>query len=242
MVPHLGEQVDAPVEVLPHVVVLRHAGRSGDDFRLVELRQFRHGDRRDLVDQALDAHLPARLQGVPVLVVVAGPLTEDRRPAADLLGVGDRVGGDVDAPVDDAVLDAERGGEDEHPRGVGPDRAVRDLGRDGVESRHRLGEVHGVVEPETLVVVRLEPGEIGVHGPPALGSRRVRDLRWKREPGRATVPVHRILQSRLVTGLSVFAQVRTADAGIAVRLDQWRMQPFRSARSWAAPQRPRRSG
>ena len=249
VVPHLGEQVDAPVEVLPHVVVLRHAGRSGDDRRVVELRQFRHGDRRDLVDQALDAHLPALVQGVPVLVVVARPLAEDRRPAADLLRVGDRVGGDVDAPVDDAVLDAERGGEDEHPRGVGPDRAVRDLGRDGVEGRHRLGEVHGVVEPETLVVLRLEPGEIRVHGPPALGPGRVRDLRRKREPSRvrgaaggrppvaSTVPVHRVLLSRPVSGLSVFAQVRTADAGIAIRPDQWRIQPFRSARSWAAPQR-----
>src|SRR6185312_2908533 len=79
----------------------------------------------------------------------------------------------------------ERGGEDEHPRGVGPDRAVRDLGRDRVEGRHRLGEVHGVVEPEALVVVRLEPGEVGVHGPPALGARGVRDLRRKREPGTA---------------------------------------------------------
>src|SRR6185312_1947526 len=152
---------------------------------VVELRQFGHGDRGDLVDQALDAHLPALVQRVPVLVVVAGPLAEDRGPAADLVGVGDRVGRDVDPPVDDAVLDAERGGEEEHPRGVGPDRAVRDLGRDRVEGRHRLGEVHGVVEPEALVVVRLEPGEVGVHGPPALGARGVRDLRRKREPGTA---------------------------------------------------------
>ena len=34
----------------------------------------------------------------------------------------------------------------------------------------------------------------------------------------------------------VFAQVRTADAGIAGRPDQWRIQPFRPAGSWAAPQ------
>jgi hypothetical protein len=66
------------VEVLPHVVVLRHPARLGDHGKIVELREFGHGDRGDLVDQALDAHLPALVQRVPVLVVVAGPLAEDR--------------------------------------------------------------------------------------------------------------------------------------------------------------------
>ena len=34
----------------------------------------------------------------------------------------------------------------------------------------------------------------------------------------------------------LFAQVRTADAGIAGQPDQWHMQPFRPARSWVTPQ------
>src|SRR6478609_7888127 len=34
----------------------------------------------------------------------------------------------------------------------------------------------------------------------------------------------------------LFAQVRTADAGIAGPPDQWHMQPFRPARSWVTPQ------
>jgi hypothetical protein len=202
VVPHPGEQVKAAVEVLAHVVVLRHAGRAGDHREILELRQGGHADRGDLVDQRLDPRLPALVQGVPVLVVVPGPLAEQGRPAADLLRVGDRVGGDVDAPVDDAVLDAERGREDEYPRGVGPDRAVRDLGRDRVEGRHRLGEVHGVVEPEALVVFGLEPGEVRVHGPPVPGPGRVRDLGWEREPGGASVPVHDVLLG-LVAHLAV---------------------------------------
>src|SRR4029077_1886626 len=34
----------------------------------------------------------------------------------------------------------------------------------------------------------------------------------------------------------LFAQVRTADAGIAGQPDQWHMQPFHPARSWVTPQ------
>ena len=229
VVPHPGEQVDAAVEVLPHVVVLRHPARLGDHGGIVELRKFGHGDRGDLVDQALDARLPALVQGVPVLVVVAGPLAEDRGPAGDLVGVGDRVGGDVDPPVHDPVLDAERGREDEHPRGIRPDRAVRDLGRDRVEGRHRLGEVHGVVEPEALVVVRLEPGEIRVHGPPALGARGVRDLRRKREPG-----IARVHQALLVTPLCAGPHRRRWHSGTSGSMAYTTFHP---ARSWVAPQR-----
>ena len=230
VVPHLGEQVDAPVEVLPHVVVLRHPERLGDHGGIVELGEFGHADRGDLVDQPFDPRLPALVQGVPVLVVVPGPLAEDRGPAADLVGVGDRVGGDVDAPVDDAVLDAERGGEDEHPSGVGPDRAVRDLGRDRVEGGHRLGEVHGVVEPETLVVLRLEPGEIRVHGPPALGAGRVRDLRGQREPRTARVPVH---QALLVTRLCAGPHRRRWHSWTAGSMAYTTISP---GQTWATPQ------
>ena len=181
VVPHLRVQREHPVEVLLQVVVLRDADRAEDDLGPLPLGQRRNRDRLDLGDQGAQPVLPSLVEGVPVLEVVPGPRAEFGRAALDLGRVEDRVGGDVDPAVDDPVLDAERGREDEQPRGVGADRLVRHLPGDGVEGRHRLGEVHGVVEPEALVVVGLEAREVPVHGAPVLRAGHVGDLRGERE-------------------------------------------------------------
>ncbi len=190
MVPHLGVEVQAAVVVLAHVVVLRHAGRLHDDVGVVKLGKLRNPDRLDLPDQVHHPGLPALVEPVPVLVVVTGPPLERLEPALDLGGIGDRYGRYVNPPVDDPVLDAERGGEAEHPRGVRADRGVRDLRRHHVEGRHRLGEVHRVVEPETVVVLGLEPGEVRVHRPPAFGARHISDLRGEREAAGGAFCIH----------------------------------------------------
>ena len=104
-----------------------------------------------------------------------------RQPLTLLRLVEHRVGRDVDPPVEDPVLDPHRGREREQARGIGPDRGVRDFRRDRVERRHRLGEVHGVVEPEPLVVLRLEPREVGIHRLPPLRAQNVGDLGRQRE-------------------------------------------------------------
>src|SRR3982074_336821 len=62
--------------------------------------------------------------------------------------------------------------------GTGRSRAAR---RRHVEGGHRLGAGDGGVEPETVAALRLEPGEVRVHRPPAFGARHVSDLRGERE-------------------------------------------------------------
>ncbi len=181
VVPHLRVQREHPVEVLLQVVVLRDADRAEDHLGGLPLGQLRHLDRLDLGDQRPQPVLPPLVQRVPVLEVVPGPRPELGGPPLDLRRVEHRVGGDVDPPVDDPVLDAERGREHEQPRRVGADRLVRHFAGDRVERRHRLGEVHGVVKPEALVVVRLEAGEVLVHGAPVLRAGHVSDLRGERE-------------------------------------------------------------
>ena len=181
VVPHLREQVDTAVVALAHEVVRGEATGLGDHQFIVHLAQLRDLDLLQLADQVADSHLPLSVELVPVLVVVTRASLEDLQPSLDLLGVGNRVRRDVDAPVHDAVLDPEGGGENEDPGRVGPDRRVGDLGRDRVEGRHGFGEVHRVVEPEPLVVLGLEPGEVGVHRGPPFGTQHVGDLRRQGE-------------------------------------------------------------
>jgi hypothetical protein len=181
VVPHRRVQVQAAVELLAHVVVLRDPPPGGDVLHRLQFRQFRDLDRLDRLDQRGDPLLPADVERIPVLVVVPGPLLELGQPGLDLLGVQDGIRGDVHPAVQHPVLDPQRGGKGEHPRGVRADGRVGNLGGDDVESRHRLGEVHRVVEPEPLVVLGLEAGVPGVHARPVLGSRYRLDLRGQEE-------------------------------------------------------------
>ena len=141
---------------------------------VLELGQARHLERRQLLDRAVDRGLPAVHERVPVLVVEADPRQEDLEPLLDLRRVADLVRGDVDVAVDDAVLDAEHGRDLEHAALVEPDREVARLRRDHVERRHRLREVHAVVEPEAVLLglapLGIEEEVVRIHLLPALGA------------------------------------------------------------------------
>ena len=136
--------------------------------------QLRHLERGELRDRAVDRGLPAVDEHVPVLVVEADPRQEHLEPLLDLGGVADLVGRDVDVAVDDAVLDPEHGRDLEHAALVEADREVARLGRDHVERRHRLREVHAVVEPEALLLglapLGIEEEVVRIHLLPALGA------------------------------------------------------------------------
>ena len=99
-----------------------------------------------------------------MLVVVERALLELLGAARDLGRIGDRVAADVDAAVQDAVVDAQRGRQAMHARIGRAERAIRSFRSDHVEGRHGLGEVHGVVEPEALVVRGRELHVIRVGG------------------------------------------------------------------------------
>ena len=141
---------------------------------VLDLGQARHLQRRQLLDRAVDRSLPAVHERVPVLVVEADPRQEDLEPLLDLRRVADLVRGDVDVAVDDAVLDAEHGRDLEHAALVEPDREVARLRRDHVEGRHRLREVHAVVEPEAVLLglapLGIEEEVVRIHLLPALGA------------------------------------------------------------------------
>ncbi len=75
------------------------------EFRLVFVERG-DPDRVDLVQEGAHLDLPFPVEVVPMLVVMAGAGLEIGQPLLDPLGVGDRIGGDIDAAVDDAVVDA----------------------------------------------------------------------------------------------------------------------------------------
>ncbi len=166
---------------LAHVVVLRDAVRFEHHLGVVKLRQGRHFDGADLRDELHDPLAPLAVELVPVLVVVACALLEDLEPALDLRWIGHRVGSDVDAAVDDAVIDPERGRKGEHARRERSHAGVGHFRRDDVERRHRFGEMHRIVKPEALIVLRPEAGVIRIHRLPALGAGGSGDLRGQGE-------------------------------------------------------------
>ena len=184
VVPHLRERLDATVVGLAHIMVLPDAAARGHHLDVVEFGQRRNLDVLDLLDEGEHPLFPFVVEPVPVLVVEAGALLEQRQPPADLRGIGDRIGGDVDAAVDDAMIDAEGRRKREDAGGESAQTLIGNFRRQDVERRHRLGEMHRVVEPEDLVVLGPETREVGIHGLPAFGSREVADFRGQQESAR----------------------------------------------------------
>ena len=178
-------EVDRPV-VGRHQPVVRAELVVVDQLLLVlELGQPRDLERRQLRDPRVDLDLPALDEHVPVRVVVADPRQEGLEPLLDLGRVAHLVRGDVDVAVDDAVLDAEHGRDREDAALVEADREVARLGGDHVERRHRLREVHPVVEPEAVLLLvapgRVEEEVVGVHLLPAFRPGRRLDVEGARE-------------------------------------------------------------
>ncbi len=176
VVPHLRVAFHAAVIGLTHVVILCDAAALEHDFRVVELRQRGHLDRADLADELHDPLAPLGVQLVPVLVVVPGALLEHLQAPLDLRGIRNGVGGDVDAPIDDPVVDSQGGREGEHAGSHRSHARIGNLRRDHIERRHGLGEMHRVVEPEPLVVLRAKAGVVRIHRLPAFRSGEGADL------------------------------------------------------------------
>jgi len=181
VVPHLRERLDATVIGYTDIMVLPDAATRGHHLDVVEFGQRRNLDVLDLLDEGEHAPFPLVIETVPVLIVEPGPLLKQREPSADFGGIPDRVGGDVDAAVDDAMIDAEGRRKREDAGREGAQSLIGNFRGHDVERRHRLREMHRVVEPEDLVVLRPETREVGVHGLPAFGSRDVADFRGQRE-------------------------------------------------------------
>jgi hypothetical protein len=160
----VAEQQELEV-VLPHALGHAQHARVGVE-HLVEARvlvaedhrvglvlgQRRHLGALELGEQRLHLGLPALVELVPVLEVVARALLEELRALGDLLRVGDRVDRDVDVAVDDAVVDAHRRRDREGAVLPGAERVVRAVDRGDVEGRHRHREVHRVPEPQAAGV------------------------------------------------------------------------------------------
>jgi len=169
------------MECFAHVVILSDSLGLEDHGRIFEFRQVRHLDGIDFRDQSPQPLLPLAVQLRPVLVVVRRAFLKDLEAPLHFIGIGDRVRGDVDAAIDDAVLDPQRGRKGKHPRGIGTQSRVGHLRGDRIESRHWLGKVHRVVEPEALVVLRPETRKERVKFAPAFSTGNIADLRGQRK-------------------------------------------------------------
>src|SRR6185437_6707185 len=73
------------------------------EFRQLELRQ-----RLRIADELEHLLAPLRVEALPVLVIIEGSLLELLGPARNLGRVRDGVAADIDAAVEDAMIDAER--------------------------------------------------------------------------------------------------------------------------------------
>ncbi len=191
VVPHLRIGFDGAVPGRADIMVLGDAMRRHHRLAFLQFAQRRHFDRLAIRDQLLDARLPFVEQLGPVLVIVPGALLEFREALLDLLRIGHGVRGDVDPPVQDAIFDAQHGGEREHPRRHRAERGVRNLGADPVEGGQRLRKMHRIVEPEALVVLGPEAGVVGIKFLPIRRASGVGDLRRQRERVFRAVCAHR---------------------------------------------------
>ncbi len=169
--PHPEVSLERPLVGVEQIVVAGDAAPGAHLLERLEFRQGGLGQRLGLADEGEHLALPLLVQPLPVLVVVERPLLELRAAARDLPGIRHGVAADVHPAVDDAVVDAERRGQAMHA-GIGrAERAVGSLRRHHVEAGHGLGEVHGVVEPEALVVVLAELHRIRIRRLRPLGAR-----------------------------------------------------------------------
>ena len=176
MLPHQIAHPQAATVGVQQLVEGRVAVVAERDLIGLVLGQLRNVQLPELGDQRLHLGAPLSVQLVPVRVVVARSLLEEAGSLGDLLGIGDRVAGDVDVAVDRPVVDAHRRRHREHPVLPGADRLIRGVDADHVKGRHRQREVHRVPEPEPVLVrfaaALVEQRVVGVHLLPPLTPRR----------------------------------------------------------------------
>ncbi len=171
VVPHPEVTLECFLVRVQNVVIRGDAAARVNVLQRFEFRKHRFRKGLRVADELHHLFLPLREQPFPVRVIVEGALLEFLRAPRDLRRIGDAVSADVEAPVDNPAVDAERGrqGLDARVR-----RAERDVGRfrcNRVEDVHRLGEVHRVVEPKALVVILGELHVVRIGGLRPLGTR-----------------------------------------------------------------------
>src|ERR1700722_9463325 len=98
-------------------MVLRDAPRLEYHFGVIELGQLGDLYAIDLGDELVEPLAPLGVELVPVLVVIAGALLKNRESSLGLLRIRYGVGRDVDAAVENAVVDTQCGRKCKHARG-----------------------------------------------------------------------------------------------------------------------------
>ncbi len=153
------------------VVIGGHAPPGVNVGERLELRQLGLRQRLRIPDELHHFLAPLRVEPLPVCVVVERALLELLRAAGDLGRIGHGIAADVHAAVDDAVIDPQRRGQAVDACVRGAEGAVRSLGGHHVERGHGLREVHGVVEPEALVILLAKLDVVGIGRLRALRAR-----------------------------------------------------------------------
>ncbi len=153
------------------VMVGRDSTACMDMLQGLELRDFNLPQLLRIADQRHHLFFPLREQSLPVVVIVKGAALELLRAAGNLDWISHRISADVDATVDDSIVDAQRCRQAMHSRVGCAQGTICGLGSDRVEEAHRRREMHGVVEPEALVVFLGELHVIGISSLCWFGSR-----------------------------------------------------------------------
>ena len=185
VLPHLQAHVDELVVLGEQVVAAADPGVLEDQRLVLDLGQPVEMHGVELGDQLVHLDFPGLVQRVPVLVVEPGAFHERGHALLDLLGVRYAHRGDVDIPVDNAVVDAERRWHEEGPSVVLGQSEEPGLVPQQVERVMRLGVVQTVVEPQLIVlelrplrVVRAELVVVGEQLLPSLGAGDGGHLMW----------------------------------------------------------------
>ena len=115
VMPHAEIALERLLINVEEIVVRSDAAPGMHVLERLELGQLELGQCLRVCDERQHLFAPLRVQTFPVLVVVerAGP--ELIGATGDLRRIGNRIPADVNASVDDAVVDAERGGNAVNP-------------------------------------------------------------------------------------------------------------------------------
>ena len=152
-----------------------------DMFQGLELRDFNFPQLLRIADQRHHFFFPLRVQPLPVGVIVKGALLEFLCAAGNFVWISHSVSADVDAAVDDSIVDPQRCRQAMHSRVVCAQSTICGLGSDCVEEAHGRREMHGVVEPEALVILRGELHVVRISSLGLFGSRDHFKRAWKRK-------------------------------------------------------------
>src|SRR4029077_11890870 len=149
-------------------------------------RQWLECDRLEVGDRAAHLALSVLQQPIPFLEVVAGAFHKMRHAPLDLRRVH-RYRAHVAVAVQDAVVDAVRGRDEQVARVVLAEAFARELDRDRLERTEHVGPMLTVAEPKLPLIpfahAWLKGEEVRIELLPAFRSGRRLDVIWAWEPG-----------------------------------------------------------